>query len=133
VTASTFSLESRNAYAFSSFAGFAGDLYDPFAVDAPEADFFVGGSMSAPHVTEKVDNDSFAVADMMGFLNDQVLVTVGARFQSISTASSNASREGRTAGLGNRIGLISSDSDHSIWTSTGIDRKTGPVGGVNAV
>lgn len=87
VTASTFSLESRNAYAFSSFAGFAGDLYDPFAVDAPEADFFVGGSMSAPHVTEKVDNDSFAVADMMGFLNDQVLVTVGARFQSISTAS----------------------------------------------
>ncbi len=87
VTTSTFSLESRNAYAFSSFAGFAGDLYDPFAVDAPEADFFVGGSMSAPHVTEKVDNDSFAVADMMGFLNDQVLVTVGARFQSISTAS----------------------------------------------
>lgn len=87
VTASTFSLESRNAYAFSSFSGFAGDLYDPFAVDAPAADFFVGGSMSAPHITEKVDNDSVAVADMMGFLNDQLLVTIGARLQKISTAS----------------------------------------------
>ena len=87
VTASSFSLESRNAYAFSNFSGFAGDLYDPFTVDAPDADFFVGGSMSAPYITEKVDNEGFAVADMMGFLDDQVLVTVGARWQDIATAS----------------------------------------------
>lgn len=87
VTASSYAMESRNAYAFSSFSGFAGDLYDPFAVDAPDADFFVGGSMEAPYITEKVDNESVAVADMMSFLNDQVLLTVGARWQNIATTS----------------------------------------------
>jgi len=86
-SASAIQLESKNAYAFSSFAGFAGDLYDPFAVDAPAADFFVGGDLSDPGKTEEVDNSSFALVDMMTFLDGKVIATIGLRNQNIETAS----------------------------------------------
>ncbi|PZQ64290.1 MAG: TonB-dependent siderophore receptor [Phenylobacterium zucineum] len=76
-------LKSRNAYAFSNFGGFAGSLYDPVAVAPPAADFFVGGRLSDPNVTERSDNASFAVADMLSFLDDRLLVTLGARWQQI--------------------------------------------------
>lgn len=83
VSAARFSLESRNAYAFSNFAGFAGNLYDPVAVAPPAPDFFIGGSMSDPHVTQEIDNASFAVADMIFFRDETVILTLGARHQSI--------------------------------------------------
>ena len=79
--------KSRNAYAFSNFAGFASDLYAPVAVAPPAADFFVGGDLSAPNVTERVDNASLALADMMSFMNGRLLVTAGARYQTIETRS----------------------------------------------
>ncbi|WOX05208.1 TonB-dependent receptor [Microbulbifer pacificus] len=85
VSASTFALESANAYAFSSFAGFAGDLYNPVAADAPAADFFVGGSLTNPHVTEKTDVSSLAISDMLSLLDDRLLVTLGLRQQNIET------------------------------------------------
>lgn len=78
---------SENAYAFSNFAGFASDLYAPVVVAPPTPDFFVGGDMDDPNVTERVENASFAVADMMSFLDDRLLVTIGARHQSIQTRS----------------------------------------------
>ncbi|MGX6646762.1 TonB-dependent receptor [Maricaulaceae bacterium MS644] len=87
VSASAISLESKNAYAFSSFAGFAGDLYDPFAVTPPAADFFVGGDLSDPLTTEEVDNSSFAIADQMTFLDGAVIAIAGLRHQSIETRS----------------------------------------------
>jgi iron complex outermembrane recepter protein len=77
--------DSRNAYAFSSFAGFAGDLYDPFPVAAPTPDFFIGGDLDAPLVTESVSNTSFAVADRLSFLDGRLMATVGARYQEIET------------------------------------------------
>jgi len=84
VSASIFSLESRNAYAFSDWGnGFSETLYDPVPVPAPPADFFVGGSMSSPHVTFTTDTSSYAIADMMSFADDKVLVTVGARQQNL--------------------------------------------------
>ncbi|MBL8545954.1 MAG: TonB-dependent siderophore receptor [Hyphomonadaceae bacterium] len=79
--------ESRNAYAFSSFAGFTGDLYDPFAVAPPAANFFVGGDLSNPLKTEQVDNSSLAIADMLSMFNHQLIVTIGARQQWIETQS----------------------------------------------
>ena len=79
--------KSRNAYAFSNFAGFASDLYAPVAVAPPAADFFVGGDLSAPNVTERVDNASLAFADMMSFMDGRLLVTAGARYQEIETRS----------------------------------------------
>ena len=83
VSAARFSLESRNAYAFSNFAGFAGSLYEPFAVAPPVPDFFVGGSMADPHVTQEINNASFAIADMISFRDETVLLTLGARYQNI--------------------------------------------------
>lgn len=77
--------KSRNAYAFSNFGGFASDLYAPVMVAPPAADFFVGGDLSAPNVTERVDNASLALADMMSFMDGRLLVTTGARYQTIET------------------------------------------------
>ena len=85
---SSVNLESANAYAFSSFfTPFASDLYDPVDVAAPTPNFFTGGSLKSPKVTERVENRSFAVADMMSFLDDRLLLTVGARWQEIDTST----------------------------------------------
>ena len=77
--------KSRNAYAFSDFAGFASDLYDPVVVAPPVPDFFVGGELDDPLVTERVNNSSVAIADMMSFMDGRLLATVGARYQQIET------------------------------------------------
>lgn len=81
--------KSRNAYAFSSFAGFAGDLYNPVAVPPPAPTFFTGGDLNNPGVTEEVDNRSFALADMITFWDGRMIATLGARFQEIETTSFN--------------------------------------------
>ncbi|MGV9008557.1 TonB-dependent receptor [Brevundimonas sp.] len=86
-SASQVQSKSRNAYAFSDFSGFASDLYAPVVVAPPVPDFFVGGDLSNPKVTERVDNTSFAVADMMSFMEGRLLATVGVRYQEIETQS----------------------------------------------
>ncbi len=87
VSASSFSMDSKNAYAFSDFSGFVGNLYDPQPANQPTADFFVGGNLSQPLVTLTNENESVALADMMSLFDDSVMVTLGARFQTIKTAS----------------------------------------------
>ncbi|MFP5295724.1 MAG: TonB-dependent receptor, partial [Alphaproteobacteria bacterium] len=86
-SASRVQSRSENAYAFSDFAGFAGDLYAPVVVAPPAPDFFVGGDMDDPNVTERVENSSIAIADMAAFLDGRLLVTAGLRHQSIETRS----------------------------------------------
>ena len=86
-SASRVQSKSENAYAFSNFAGFASDLYNPVVVAAPVPDFFVGGDMDDPNVTERAENSSIALADMMSFLDGRLLVTAGVRHQSIKTRS----------------------------------------------
>lgn len=81
------SLKSKNAYAFSNFAGFASDLYSPVNVAAPNPNFFVGGSKSNPNVTERAKNRSVAVADTLSFLDDKLLLTAGLRYQDVETRS----------------------------------------------
>lgn len=82
-------LRSENAYAFSSFAGFASDLYTPVAVAPPAADFFVGGDLSDPLTTERSRTSSFALADQLSFLDGRLLATIGARYQEIETGAYN--------------------------------------------
>lgn len=84
-TAQAVKLKSKNAYAFSRFAGFPGSLYAPTVVAAPATDFFVGGVLDDPLVTERTRNTSVALADMMSFLDDRVLLTAGVRWQEIYT------------------------------------------------
>lgn len=84
---SIFSLKSKNAYGFSNFAGFANDLYNPTQSAAPPATFFQGGDLRAPLMTSQIKTNSFAVADTIGFLEDHVMVTLGARRQVIEQYS----------------------------------------------
>jgi len=88
-SAVTFSLEKKNTYAFSSFAGFAGNLYNPFPVVAPPATALVGGNLNNPLVQAKTDTSSIAIADTMSFIDDRLLVTVGARHQTIKSETFN--------------------------------------------
>lgn len=87
VSASAIQSKSRNAYAFSNFAGFAGDLYNPVAVAPPTPNFFVGGVLADPGVTEEVDNRSLAIADMITLMDGRLIATLGARYQEIETTS----------------------------------------------
>lgn len=83
VSAAAFDSESRNAYALSDWAGFIGDLYDPVDVAMPSATFWTAGSMNSPKVTERVRTHSVAIADTLSLADDRVLVTVGARHQTL--------------------------------------------------
>lgn len=88
-SAAIYRLSSRNAYAFSNFAGFANNLYQPTAVAMPGASFFTGGSMSAPLVTERIDSTSFALADTLAFAEDKLKLTLGARHQRLDNTTYN--------------------------------------------
>lgn len=97
-SASQVQLKSANAYAFSSFAGFASDLYNPVVVPSPTPDFFVGGDLNAPLTTERSRTSSFAIADQLSFLNGRLLATVGARYQEIETSSYDYNSGARLSG-----------------------------------
>jgi iron complex outermembrane receptor protein len=88
VSATTVSLESKNAYAFSSFIDpFVSSLYAPVAVAPPTPDFFTGGNLANPLTTEEVDNRGLAIADTLFFMEDRLLLTLGLRHQDIETST----------------------------------------------
>ena len=80
-----YQLNSKNAYALSSFAGFTGSLYAPTSVPEPPANFFTGGELTRPLLTARTKTSSVALADQLGFLDDNVLVSIGARYQKIES------------------------------------------------
>ncbi|WP_404413683.1 TonB-dependent receptor [Brevundimonas vesicularis] len=86
-SASQIQSKSKNAWAASSFAGYAmGTLTNPILSPAP-AIGSVSGDLDDPNVTERVKNTSFAVADVLSFLDGRLLATVGVRYQEIETRS----------------------------------------------
>ena len=82
-SASGFHSESRNAYGFSDFAGFASNVYTPRDVAPPSASFFTAGNMANPGVTSKAILSSLAIADTLSLLDDKVLVNLVLRHQRI--------------------------------------------------
>jgi iron complex outermembrane receptor protein len=82
-SASAFRAESRNAYALSTFNGIASNLYAPIASPAPAATAILGGVLSDPLLTRKTGLSSFALADTLALVDGRLLVTVGARRQTI--------------------------------------------------
>ncbi len=82
-----FTSEERNAFAFSSFAGFGGNIYRPSAISPPVADALTGGLLGNPRVVNEVKTLSFALVDTISVLQDTVLLTLGARHQTIDTTS----------------------------------------------
>jgi len=96
-SASTYSSEERNAWAVSdSDTPFAGDLYNPYDSVLPPLDSS-GGSLSDPTVAERIHTQSIAVADTMGFYDDRLLITLGARRQGIENKSYNNTTGARTS------------------------------------
>jgi iron complex outermembrane receptor protein len=87
--AALFELDSKNAYAFSNFAGFPGNLYQPIPVISPVPDALVGGVLFSPRTTTESKTSSFALADTLGFADEKVLLTLGARYQVIEQYSFN--------------------------------------------
>ena len=84
VSATRFSQRSRNAYALSDFInGFSGNIFDHQDAPRPPADFFTGGSMSSPHLTDHTKTSSIAIADTLGFMDERLLLTLGVRQQRI--------------------------------------------------
>jgi iron complex outermembrane receptor protein len=86
-TASSFDQKSRNAYGLSDFSGFSSNLYAPVAVTAPAPNVVTGGALNNPLLTQRTELSSFALADTLSFAQDRVLVTVGARHQTIKDRS----------------------------------------------
>ena len=81
-TLSYYHSESRNAYAMSDFTAISTNLYRPVDAAIPPTIYF-GGKLSDPLLTHKTILTSYAVADTMAFADDKVLLTVGARHQTI--------------------------------------------------
>ncbi len=87
-SASTYALDSKNAYAMGRAGLAVGSLYDPVAIALPPI-ITVGGNMSDPLTTSKTETRSFALADTLAFLDERVLLTLGARHQKIEQHSYN--------------------------------------------
>lgn len=97
-TLSGYALESRNAYALSNFLpGFATNLYRPLDAAMPAADFFTGGDMANPLLTHKSILSSYALADSMSLAGGKLLLTVGARHQTIKDFSYDYNTGARNA------------------------------------
>lgn len=90
VAYSYFQLEKKNAYIGEYGAGrFASNIYNPAYIDRPA---FLGGSgnrtfsgndLDSPALNARTKFNSFAIGDTLSFLNEQILLTLGARHQSI--------------------------------------------------
>jgi iron complex outermembrane receptor protein len=100
LSGSIFQLNSKNAYGFSAFfPGFASNLYNPVVVPPPPADFFTGGILFSPLTTNRVKTASVALADMLSFAHDRVLLTLGAREQKMQNSGYDKSTVTPVAGL----------------------------------
>ncbi|WP_411827298.1 TonB-dependent receptor [Luteolibacter sp. AS25] len=82
-----YSLDSKNAYAFSDFGGFATNIYQPGTVAQPDATALIGGDLSNPSTTFEVETSSFALADMVSMFDERLILVGGLRYQSIETSS----------------------------------------------
>ncbi|RZA31440.1 MAG: TonB-dependent receptor [Lysobacteraceae bacterium] len=139
-TASTFHAESKNAYALSDFAGFPSNLYRPVDVAAPSSSFFTGGKMNDPLLTQKTIVSSVAVADTLGFLDERLLLTVGARYQKLKdygydygTGAPNAAyEEGELTPVAGIVYKVRKDV--SLYANYSEALQKGPVAsGVNII
>ncbi|MES1939697.1 TonB-dependent siderophore receptor [Salinisphaera sp. T5B8] len=58
------------------------NIYDPADLDYPPTTFS-GGDLDDPNVRSRTRADGVALSDTLGFMDDRLLVTVGARYQDI--------------------------------------------------
>lgn len=82
LSSSIFRMDSRNAYEFSDFGGFPGNIYHPVDVPVPPP-VLIGGSFDHPLVTDETRTSSVALADVLSFMDERLQITLGARYQKI--------------------------------------------------
>lgn len=85
-SANAFKNDRFNAYAISA-GSVRNNIYAPYESLYPVRDSFVGYTLADPGLTDKIRTSSVAIADTMSFLNDRVLLTLGARRQTIEQTS----------------------------------------------
>lgn len=85
VSGSTYELRSNNAYAM-DLGTFAGNIYSPSDAPIPPTNF-AGGDLGDPQLTIKTRFQSVALADQLSMLDERLLVTLGARYQTINDKS----------------------------------------------
>lgn len=110
-SAALYDSEEKGANQF--YSAVAGNLYDPFDAPLPTTVTYDGGDLSDPYVTERIHTKSVALADTLGFMDDRLLVTVGARWQGIETKSYSSQ-------TGNRSGQY---DDHEVSPVAGVIYK----------
>ncbi|RYF27477.1 MAG: TonB-dependent receptor [Comamonadaceae bacterium] len=84
-SASYFDFEKDNAYAMDFGNTRASNLYayTPYGTPAFSANVLPGGDLAHPNLTGRTRMSSFALGDTLSFIDDTVLVTLGARHQSM--------------------------------------------------
>lgn len=74
----------NNAHnAFAVFDSISGNIYNAEDIAIPETLTFGGGDLDNPQVTLTTHTQSYALADEFGLLDEQLLITLGLRRQSI--------------------------------------------------
>lgn len=87
ISAAKYSNDRDNAYAISA-QSVRNNIYTPYASPYPVANgAFVGNALDNPRLTDRIDTSSVAIADTMSFMDDRLLVTLGARRQTIEQTS----------------------------------------------
>jgi len=85
IAASLFENERKNAYAWDFFNTLATNLYTPsfHALPPFSGTGFSGNNLASPALNARVKMGSFAIGDTLSFADDTVLLTLGARQQTL--------------------------------------------------
>jgi iron complex outermembrane receptor protein len=96
VSGSMYDTKDKNAWAGNFSDVIPGDLNDPYQSAQPENVSF-SGSMSDPNITGRTHAQSIAIADTLGFFNDTLQVTLGARRQGLDVTGYDYGSGARTS------------------------------------
>jgi iron complex outermembrane receptor protein len=81
--------QEKNAYAFADFGGFANNIYNPVDVTPPAPDAFLGGVVGEPKTTIETRVTSVALADMVSFFDERLMLLGGVRYQELAQKNFN--------------------------------------------
>ncbi|MCA1325102.1 TonB-dependent receptor [Herbaspirillum sp. alder98] len=97
LAASTYWLDSRNAFGTSTTGGIADNIYNPFFTTQPAITSTTGGNLANPQTTTKTQLWSAALSDTMSFYDERIALTLGARHQSLKSNSYSYINQSSTA------------------------------------
>lgn len=86
-SANRYSFESKDAYVFYTANSLPSNLYNPSAAPQPTGIWLADGALNAPTKSLSTETSSIALADTLSFADERVLLTVGARRQTIESRS----------------------------------------------